>query len=189
MAAPQTRPQTEPRHPGRWSGPVVIGYDGSPAADVAVAHAADVLRAEVVLVVVVWEAGRAYEAAEWAAITLDTPAPVVDLRTAAELDQAAYAGAQRAAQRGAATVRSRGLPAEALVVADEMSVADTLIRIARERDASVLVIGARHHGALSEALLGSTEHDVIRHSPCPVLVVREDTDRDPHEPGSPRAAH
>jgi nucleotide-binding universal stress UspA family protein len=172
MATPSPAP--------RRSGPMVIGYDGSPAADHAVVQAAAVLRAESAVVVAVWEAGGAYESAEWAAITLDTPAPVVDLRTAAELDQAAYAATERAAQHGAATVRSLGLPADPLVVADDLSVADTLVRVAREQDAAVLVIGARHHSAVGEVLLGSTERDVVRSAPCPVLLVREEDDGPHH---------
>ena len=158
----------------RRTGPVVIGYDGSRAAEEALARAAELLRVSEVLLVVVWEAGRAFEAAEWAGITLDTPVPVVDLQTAAELDQAAYASAERAAQRGAAAARSLGLDAEPLVVADDLTVAGTLLRVGRERNAPALVIGARHHGALSEAVLGSTERDVLRSAPCPVLVVRQD---------------
>ena len=157
----------------RRTGPVVIGYDGSPAAGRALAGAAAVLRPGPALVVVVWEAGRAYEAAEWQAITLDVPVPTIDLRTAAELDQAAYASAERAAQQGAATARALGLPADSLVVAEDADVARTLVRVAREQDAPALVIGRRHHGALSETLLGSTERSVLDSAPCPVLVVPE----------------
>jgi nucleotide-binding universal stress UspA family protein len=141
----------------RRTGPVVIGYDGSPAAEDALAQAASVLRVDSVLLVVVWEAGRAFEAAEWAGITLDTPVPVVDLRTAADLDRATYVAAERAAQRGVAAARSLGLDADPLVVAGDRTVADTLVRVSRERDAPALVIGARHHGTLIEALRGSTE--------------------------------
>jgi nucleotide-binding universal stress UspA family protein len=185
MAATGSRPQARaPRATRRRTGPAVIGYDGSRAAEEALEHAADVLRVESALVVVVWEAGAAYESAEWAAITLDTPAPTVDLQTAAELDQAAYASAERAAQRASVMARSWGLPADALVVADDRTVADTLIGVARERDASILVIGGKHHGRISEALLGSTEKDVVRRSPCPVLVVREEADREQHDTGS-----
>jgi nucleotide-binding universal stress UspA family protein len=158
----------------RRTGPVVIGYDGSPAAEEALAQAARVLQVGSALLVVVWEAGRAFEAAEWEGITLDTPVPVVDLRSAAELDRAAYATAERAAQRGAEAARSLGFDADPLVVADDLTVADTLVRVGNEHDARAIVIGARHHGALSEALLGSTERNVLRGAPCPVLVVRHE---------------
>lgn len=184
-------------HPGRWrmttpadspprrTGPVVIGYDGSPGAERALAEAAAVLHPGPVLVVVAWEAGRAYEAAEWAAITLDAATPVVDLRTAAELDRAAFAAAERTAHHGAARARSLGLDAESLVVAEDASVADTLVRVASEQEAAALVIGARRHRALREAVFGSTERDVLRHAPCPVLVVRGDTEKQPRPTESP----
>jgi nucleotide-binding universal stress UspA family protein len=158
-------------------GPVVIGYDGSPAAERALVEAAALLSPRPALVVVVWEAGRAFEAATWSAITLDVPAPTVDLRTAFEVDQAVYAAAERTAQQGAARARSMGLAAEALVVADDVSVADTLVRVADEQDAPAVVIGAHSHGALSEVLLGSTSRDVVHRASCPAVVVREDADR------------
>jgi nucleotide-binding universal stress UspA family protein len=84
------------------------------------------------------------------------------------------------AQQGTARARSMGLPAESLVVADESSVADTLVRVAGEQDAAALVIGAKGHRAVSEVLLGSTERDVVRQAPCPVVVVRADVERNRH---------
>jgi nucleotide-binding universal stress UspA family protein len=155
---------------------VVIGYDGSPVADRAVAEAAGLLAPRPALVVVVWEAGRGFEAA-WP-VGLEAPVPVLDIRTALELEEAFYEAAERTARQGAALAMSMGLQAESLVVADDISVADTLIRVTRERDAAAVVVGAHRHGALSEVLLGSTSRDVIRHAPCPAIVVREDADRD-----------
>ena len=166
---------TPPEAPRR-QGPVVIGYDGSPVADRALEEAAGLLAERPALVVVVWEAGRAFEAA-LSPLAFDFAVPSIDLRTAAELDQAAYAAAERTAQQGAARARSMGLPAESLVVADDVTVADTLVRVAGEQDAPALVVGAHNHGALSEALLGSTSRDVVRHAPCPVVVVREIQER------------
>ncbi|WP_091321921.1 universal stress protein [Geodermatophilus ruber] len=168
---------TAPPEVPRRTGPVVIGYDGTPVAERALAEAACLLASRPALVVVVWEAGRAFEAATWSAMTLDVPVPTVDLRTAFELDQAAYEAAERMARQGAGRARAMGLEAESLVVADEVSVADTLVRVAREQDAPALAIGAHAHGALSEVLLGSTSRDVLRHAPCPVLVVREPAGR------------
>jgi nucleotide-binding universal stress UspA family protein len=160
----------------RRQGPVVIGYDGSPVADRAVAQAAALLAPRPALVVVVWEAGRGFEAV-LSPMAVDFPVPTIDLRTAFELDQAAYESAERTAQHGAARARSMGLAAEAMVVADEVTVADTLVRVAGEQDAPALVVGAHNHGALSEVLLGSTTRDVVRHATCPVIVVREDHDK------------
>jgi nucleotide-binding universal stress UspA family protein len=72
---------------------------------------------------------------------------------------------------------SPGVRADSRVVAYDITIADTLVRVASEQDAAALVIGAKHHHAVSEVLLGSTERDVLRHASCPV-VVREDADRD-----------
>ena len=163
---------------------MVIGYDGSPAAERALTEAAALLGPRPTLVVVVWEAGRAFEATAWSALTLDVPVPTVDLRTAVQLDQAAYASAERTAQQGAGLARSMGLPADSLVVADDVSIADTLIRVAGEQDAPAVVVGARSHSALGEVLLGSTSRDVVRRAPCPTVVVREDADRPRRQGGS-----
>ena len=161
-----------PRITAPRTGPVVIGYDGSPIADRAVAEAAGLLAAHPALVVVVWEAGQAFEEA-WP-VGLDAPVPPVDLQMALALDEAAAESAAATAQKGAALARSMGMQSECLVVADDVTVADTLVRVAGERDACALVVGAHRHGAVSEVLLGSTSRDVLRHAHCPVLVVRGD---------------
>jgi nucleotide-binding universal stress UspA family protein len=166
MSAPPAAP---PR-----TGPVVIGYDGSPIADRALAEAAGLLAPSSALVVVVWEAGRAFEAA-WP--VGEVPVPLIDVRTALDLEQEAYEAAERTARQGAALARSMGLAADSLVVADDVSIADTLVRVARERDAAAVVVGAHRHGAVSEVLLGSTARDVVRHATCPAIVVREDVGR------------
>jgi nucleotide-binding universal stress UspA family protein len=164
--------------PQLGTGPVVIGYDGSTESERALVQAAALLAPRPALVVVVWEAGRAYESATWNAITLDVPAPTVDIRSAIELDRAVAEAAERTAQRGAELARLHGLAADSMVVADEMSIADTLLRVAKEQDAAALVVGAHRQGALSEVLLGSTSRDVIRKATCPVVVVRDDRPRD-----------
>lgn len=154
------------------SGPVLIGFDGSPAAERAIEEAADLLAPRRVLVVVVWEAGRAFELAELPTLTPASPPIAMDIRTAFEVDKAVYEAAQRTAERGAALAKERGFDAEGLAVADDLTVADTLIRLAREQDAQAIVVGAHGHGAVSELLLGSTSRDVVKRSPCPVVVVR-----------------
>jgi nucleotide-binding universal stress UspA family protein len=67
--------------------------------------------------------------------------------------------------------RELGLHADALVVAEdpEITVADTLVRLAHGRDAQAIVVGAHVHGGL----LGVTSRSVVRNAPCPALVVRE----------------
>jgi hypothetical protein len=77
-------------------GPVVIGYDGSPVADRALAEAA-------------WPVG------------LEVPVPRCRRRTARELEQAAYESAERPARQGAGLALSMGLPAESLGVEDRQA--------------------------------------------------------------------
>ena len=149
------------------SGPILIGYDGSPSADHALREAAALFGARQALVVVVWEAGAAYETLEVPTI----PAAPIDLRTAALADQALYEGARQLAQRGARLAAELGFEAESLTVADEMSVAKTLDRLARERDVQTIVVGAHGHSRLEKLFLGSTSRQVLEHAPCPVLVV------------------
>jgi nucleotide-binding universal stress UspA family protein len=168
---------TSPPNARPGTGPVVIGYDGSAAAQRALVEGAALLAPRRALVVVVWEAGRAYESAEWNAITLDLPAPTVDLRMAIEVDRAVAEAAERTAQRGVELARAGGLEAEGMVVADTRGIAETLIRVASDEDAAALVVGAHRQGALGEVLLGSTSRDVLRSATCPVVVVRDDARR------------
>lgn len=67
---------------------------------------------------------------------------------------------------GAETVVALGDPGVELTVA------------AQELGATVLVVGSRGHGALKRVLLGSVSDHLVRHAPCPVLVVRDDVEDD-----------
>jgi nucleotide-binding universal stress UspA family protein len=44
--------------------------------------------------------------------------------------------------------------------------------VERSKNASLLVVGTRGHGGLSEVLLGSVSHQCVHHAHCPVVVVR-----------------
>jgi nucleotide-binding universal stress UspA family protein len=57
------------------------------------------------------------------------------------------------------------------VIADELTVADTLIRVAKERDAPGIVVAAHGRAALAELFVGSTTRGLLKHAPCPVVVV------------------
>jgi nucleotide-binding universal stress UspA family protein len=116
----------------------------------------------------VWEAGAAY-----ADVTDATELPVIDIRTAPDLDAAMYDAARLTAQEGAEHARRVNIDAEALAVADEATVAETLVRVASERDARAIVVGSHGHRALRERLFGTTTQSVIKDAPCPVVVVRD----------------
>jgi nucleotide-binding universal stress UspA family protein len=47
-----------------------------------------------------------------------------------------------------------------------------VVALAKELGADLIVMGCRGHGGIRRALEGSISDAVIRHAPCPVLVVR-----------------
>ena len=58
---------------------------------------------------------------------------------------------------------------------------DQICQLAGKVDADLIVIGTRGNTGFKHVLLGSTAERVVRHAPCPVLVVR-DTDEKIPEP-------
>lgn len=67
---------------------------------------------------------------------------------------------------------------DALVVGDVETVVvrgdpgQALFDLAAELPASVVIVGSRGRSGITRALLGSVSDYVIRHAPCPVLVMR-----------------
>ena len=51
--------------------------------------------------------------------------------------------------------------------------ADTIVRMARERGADLIVMGTHGHTGLRHVLLGSVAEHVVRLAPCPVLTVKD----------------
>lgn len=157
------------------SGPILIAFDGSAASEHALREAAELLGKRPALVVSVWKEGAGFEAVELPTASLGLPPAPIDIRTAMEIEQELQERAQQLAQHGAELARQAGLEAEGLAVADDhaISIAETIVDVATQRDAAAIVVGAHGHGRLSEALLGSTARDVIQRASCPVVVVRE----------------
>ncbi len=155
-------------------GPILIAFDGTPASEYALWEAGMLLGGRRALVVTVWKPGLAFELMELPTATLGLPPAQLDIRTAVEIDRQAYEAAQRMAERGAALAREAGFEVEGLAVAEEVEVtiAETILRVALENDSEAIAVGIEGRGRLGEVLLGSTPRDIIRHAPCPVLVAR-----------------
>ena len=162
--------QTDPAAPVR-SGHVVIGYDASPASMNALVEAAALLRGRTALVVTVWKPGLGFDLVALPASSIGLPPAPVDVSAALDVERAQFESAQRAAEHAAELARQNGLEAAPLVVADdpETPISETLLRIAKARDAAVAVVGAHAHGPI----LGGIARAVVREAECPVLVVRE----------------
>jgi nucleotide-binding universal stress UspA family protein len=146
---------------------VVIGYDGSPAAERVLRETAELLPDRQALVVTVWEPGVPYELVQ----PTIPPAPI-DIRFALEVDESLYERAQRMAEQGAAIARDLGLKAEGLAVADDITIAATLVRLATEHDAAALAVGSHGHNGVRELILGSTSREIVKDAPCPVVLAR-----------------
>jgi len=59
-----------------------------------------------------------------------------------------------------------------MVETSSLSVADEIIRYAKEKGVDLIVIGTRGRSGMSKALLGSVASKIVTYSPCSVLVVR-----------------
>ena len=66
-----------------------------------------------------------------------------------------------------------GLEVEELVVHGEA--ASEIVRVAGERKGELIVISSHGRTGLGRILFGSTAESVVRHAPCPVLVVKPPT--------------
>lgn len=63
-----------------------------------------------------------------------------------------------------------GIPVKVEVCVGEPS--ETIVRIAEEQKADLIVIASHGHGLFGQFVLGSTTERVLRRASCPVLVVR-----------------
>lgn len=150
----------------------MIAYDGSEVSQVAVRQAAVLFQGHPAVVTTVWEPGLA-PVPVGPADDVDETSLTPDLETIEVVDRAQHDHAERVAREGAELARSRGLAAEVHPVPMELNVADTLIKLADERDAAVVVVGSHGISGLRSRLLGSVARKLIEHSDRPVVVVRE----------------
>ncbi len=138
---------------------VVVGYDGSEAAERALHWAAEQarLRGARLRIVTAWDLPiYAYGAA-------NVPAMVPSLaedweKSARDLVTKAAEDIGDAAPAPIETQVRRGQAAEVLLDAS--------------KDADLLVVGSRGHGGFADLLLGSISEHCARHASCPVTIVR-----------------
>ena len=144
------------------NGPILIAYDGSDDARHAIQHAAAVRPgAEAVILYV-------RQPLEGLAAHLEGYPALEDVRG---IDAASGDVAERLAAEGAEYASQAGLTAEARVASAPEAAADTIVRVADELDAEVIVIGSRGRRRLTSLVLGSVSHHVVHQARRPVLVV------------------
>ena len=158
----------------REAAPVLIAFDGSEVSRAAVRHAAELFAGRPAVLATVWEAGLAV-AAMGQPDAMGMGMLPQDPRTIETFDRLQRERAATVAADGAELARSVGLEAEAQAVPDEVDVADTLIDIARDRGAAVIVVGSHGISGLRTRLLGSVSRKLLQHCDRPVLVVRDES--------------
>ncbi|MGA1838721.1 universal stress protein [Herbiconiux sp. 11R-BC] len=135
---------------------VVVGIDGSESGDAVLAEG-------------IAEAARLEEPLHIVSAWTMPPLSMPDFTDGSELydalEERARLGAQAAVERAGAHPE---LVIDTQVVLDAPAAA--LITAAKQ--ASLLVIGSHGRRGLSRFLLGSVSHDVLIHTPCPVIVLR-----------------
>ena len=142
--------------------PILIAYDGSPDARHAVDQVAALMPGAEAVVVYV------RQPLESMAAHLEGNPALEDVRDIAVPDRDA---AEQLAAAGAEYARTRGLVARPHVANAIEAVADTVVAVADELDASLIVAGARGRRGLKSLLLGSVSHHVVHHTRRPALVI------------------
>jgi len=132
---------------------VVVGFDGSPAAERALERAAELSGAEGRVVIVT------------ASVSIPARSVVHEpIVTPSQEERDALL------ERAASALRRRAI--EPALVAAEAEPADALVEAVRSENADLLIVGSTGSGYVTRALIGSTAEIVVRRSPCDVLVVR-----------------
>ena len=66
-------------------------------------------------------------------------------------------------------LRQQGIEADSELV--EGPIVETIVEKAANYNADLIVLGAHNHGFLYRAFIGSVCSGVVKHSPCPVMII------------------
>ena len=145
-------------------GPVLFCYDGSEDSGAAMAAAGELIaRPAPAVVLTVWQTARALLArAGGFAVGFGD-----EQQFDAQEEKSAWQAAEEAAARG----RKLGYETTARVEQATEGAARTIIEVADELDARLVVCGRRGRNLVTSTLLGSVSHAVLAHGTRPVLIV------------------
>jgi nucleotide-binding universal stress UspA family protein len=133
---------------------ILLPTDGSPTADAAAHFAETIARAENSGVIV---------------MTITEPAITAGIEDP-DVTEVLAESKQDLAEREAFRLRTLGIPAEPLTVTSG-SAHEAILRVAKERGVSLIVMGTHGRSALGRAILGSVADRVVRQATVPVVLV------------------
>jgi nucleotide-binding universal stress UspA family protein len=133
---------------------IIIGYDGSEGAKGAIEFAGEYFSGRDAIVVTAFE--------DW------PPAVHGD---AVQTNDAARAKAEATAEEGAALARQAGIEAEPRTVYAAEKAWQSIIDVADELDAGLIVVGSHGFNGLRPLVLGSVSHQLAHHAHQPVIAV------------------
>lgn len=154
-------------------GPILLAFDGSDDAALAIAKAAELFKAREAVVLSVWEPVPLWQPYDPATI-IEAPLSrlaVQELR----LDELVVEAARQEAERGATLASRAGFAAQPRV--ERGKAWRVICDVADEIDAAAVVVGARGLSRVGSLLLGSVSNAVMVHCTRPVLVVPHATSR------------
>ena len=139
---------------------IVVGTDGSPTAEAAVQHAAELARTCGAKLHIV----SAYRPIE----SLYTAPDLIPVDVRGAIDP--RKDAEQVVTESAAKVRAAGIEVEGYACPGDP--ASALIEVAETAKADLLVVGNRGMTSKARFLLGSVPNKVSHHAPCSVLIVK-----------------
>ncbi len=151
--------------------PLLLCYDGSDESRRALGAAAALSGSANAVVLSVWQPLTAR-------LTESGGFGVFALEEQSDVDAQEREAAGQTAQEGVEHAEQIGMSATARVEEADSAVWQTIVAVADELDAALIVCGTRGRGSLRTALLGSTSHAVLQHSGRPVLISPEPRERD-----------
>lgn len=145
---------------------LLLCYDGSPTAKRAIPIAHAILGNKPTTVLHVWQPPTEFLEPDWfGAVTAPAGPPI------AELEKRALERAEATARHGVELARTAGFAAEARAEVSHGRAWRTIIDVAQDVGAEVIVVGARGLSTVRSVLLGSVSNAVVHHSHLPVLVI------------------
>lgn len=145
---------------------VLICYDASPTAKRAISAAHAILGDRRATVLHVWQPPTEFVEPDWFGGVSTAVGPPI-----AELEGLALERAERVTREGTELARNAGLTAKPRTEPSAGRVWRTVIDVAHDVDAELIVVGARGLSTVRSVLLGSVSNAVVHDSHIPVLVV------------------